>query len=290
MRASLDESRASLGRGQKVFETQCAKCHKFEGKGAEVGPNLDGAARDIEYLLINVLDPNRVVGQPYYTRFATLKNGRVETGLLVSEDDQALTLKSENDAVKVFSRKEIEEIVVQPKSVMPEGLSNNMTPQDFRDLVRYLMAHPFLTEVAVAGPLNRTDGLVLDPAHPLEAKGLTWTSPVVGPTGRIPLPVPVQEGPAIAYVAAQVTARTVLHTRLQVGAAYPVQVWLNGKQIYEGKPDTGPTAPDQVGIDVELRPGVNQLLFRAAYQGHREMLYARLLDPQRQLQYAEIKK
>ena len=74
------QHRSSTGR--KVFENQCAKCHRFEGKGHDVGPNLDGAARDIDYLLVNILDPNRVVGQPYFTRFVALKDGRVETGLL----------------------------------------------------------------------------------------------------------------------------------------------------------------------------------------------------------------
>src|SRR5205823_7021144 len=128
----------------------CAKCHRFEGRGHDVGPSLDGAARDIDYLLVNVLDPNRVVGQPYYTRFVTLKNGRVETGLLAAEDTQSITLKSENDALKVIPRKDIEELSVQEKSLMPEGLNANVSPQDFRDLIRFLMANPFLTEVAVA--------------------------------------------------------------------------------------------------------------------------------------------
>src|SRR5206468_12196423 len=119
MRSALFEGRGSFERGRKAFENQCAKCHRFEGKGHEVGPNLDGAARDIDYLLVNVLDPNRVVGQPYYTRFAALKNGRVETGLLAAEDDLSITLKNENDSLKVIAKKDIEELTVQPRSRMP---------------------------------------------------------------------------------------------------------------------------------------------------------------------------
>src|SRR5262249_35859161 len=151
------------------------------------------------YLLVNVLDPNRVVGQPYYTRFVTLKNGRVESGLLASEDEQSLTLKSENDALKVIAKKEVDEITVQPKSVMPEGLSNNMTVQDFPDLVRYLMANSFLTEVALAGPFSPTATPAVEPANPVETKGVTWTWPVVGVPGRISLPAPKSEGAATAY-------------------------------------------------------------------------------------------
>src|SRR5262249_27472436 len=141
MRLALDEKRASFARGRKVFDAQCAKCHKFDGRGHEVGPPLDGAGRDIEYLLINVLDPDRVVGQPYYLRVVQLTDGRLETGLLHAEDETTITLKVENDQLKVIQKKDIDgKVRVVEKSVMPEGLAGAMTVQDFRDLVRYAMA------------------------------------------------------------------------------------------------------------------------------------------------------
>jgi len=142
MRKELAAAPGSFERGRKVFDNHCAKCHQFEGRGHDVGPNLDGAARDIEYLLANILDPNRVVGQPYFLRLVTLKNGRVESGLLAAEDETTLTLKGENGALKVLARKEIEEVLVQEKSIMPEGLAGAMTARDFRDLIRYLMRNP----------------------------------------------------------------------------------------------------------------------------------------------------
>src|SRR5262249_4304870 len=209
----------------------------------DVGPNLDGAARDIEYLLVNVLDPNRVVGQPYYTRFVALKDGRVETGLLAAEDDRTVTLKGENDAVKVLQKKDIDEITVQPKSVLPEGLANTMTVQAFRALIRYLVASPFLTEVAAAGPFMTGAKETINPGDPLQSNGVRWSWPVVGPSGRIPLP-PSRGGTATAYVAAEVTAPSGMHTRLQVGAGDFVQVWLNGRAVYGHKPGDQ-AAPDQ---------------------------------------------
>src|SRR5262249_32103566 len=112
MRQELATGPASFERGRAVFDQQCAKCHKFEGRGHEVGPALDGAARDVEYILVNVLDPNRVVGAPYFQRLVELKDGRVETGLLVAEDAQTITLKGENDAQKVISRKDVESVTV----------------------------------------------------------------------------------------------------------------------------------------------------------------------------------
>jgi putative heme-binding domain-containing protein len=287
MRTSLAKGRGSMERGRKIFENQCAKCHKFDGKGHEVGPNLDGAARDIEYLLVNILDPNRVVGQPYYTRYVEMKDGRVETGLLQAEDKQSMTLKTENDVLKVLLKKDIGAVSVQEKSLMPEGLNKNISEQDFRDLIRYVMANPFLTEVEVAGPFDSKDHVRIQPQEQPPGKTLTWTQPVVGPPGRITLPASKGEGESLAYVLAQVTAPEPTRTRLQLGAAQLLEVWVNGKSVYKGKPTNGAAGPDQAGVDVQLRKGVNMLLFAVQYRGAKEALFARLLDPQRKLEYPE---
>jgi putative membrane-bound dehydrogenase-like protein len=285
MRDELYQGRGSFEHGRKVFENTCSKCHKFEGNGHTVGPELDGAGRDIEYLLVNVLDPNRVVGQPYIEHFVALKDGRVERGLIAAEDARSVTLKTENDATKVLLKKDIDEVTDQGKSIMPEGLAGTMTVQDFRDLVRYVMAHPFLTDVAVAGPFEpKAAPAAADIVGSQHRQAVKWERPVVGPPGRIPLPASKTE--AVAFVAAEVTAPAALRTRLQFGAGHPVQVWLNGKEVYNGKPGEK-AIPDEAGAEVEFQEGTNRLLFRVAYRGDQEALYARLLDPQRKLRYPE---
>jgi putative heme-binding domain-containing protein len=283
MRGELAAAPGSFERGRKVFENQCAKCHKFEGKGHDVGPALDGAGRDIEYLLVNVLDPNRVVGAPYFLRLVSLKSGRVETGLLAAEDETTLTLKGENDALKVIPKKDIEELTVQEKSLMPEGLANNMTVQDFRDLVRYAMASPFLTDVRVAGPFAAAPPR--DLTSPEQAGNPAWKRPVVGVSGRTPLPP--SDGPATAYVSAEVVAPSSLTARLLLGAAHPLKVWVGGKAVYEGTPGGAPAGPDQAGVSVALRPGANRVVIEVRYRGGNEALYARFLDPQRALRYPD---
>jgi putative membrane-bound dehydrogenase-like protein len=285
MRKELYAGPASFERGRKVFENTCAKCHKFEGQGHSVGPELDGAGRDIEYLLINVLDPNRVVGQPYIDHFVALKDGRTEHGLIAAEDEQSVTLKTENDQVKMIRKKDIDEMSDQGRSIMPEGLAGTMTVQDFRDLVRYVMANPFLTDVAVAGPFDGKGEVRVEPEQPLHSPAVRWSWPAVGAPGRIPLP-PSKDREGVAYVSAEVRAPAGMKSRLQLGAAHPVQAWLNGKQVYAGSPGDKPV-PDQAGADVELKEGTNLLLFRVTYRGGQEGLYARLLDPQRRLRYPE---
>jgi putative membrane-bound dehydrogenase-like protein len=292
MRGDLYESRASFARGAKVFDNQCRKCHKFEGAGHEVGPNLDGAARDIEYLLVNVIDPNRVVGAPYFQRIVKLKKGTVKTGLLAAEDDQSITLKTENDALTVILKKDIDEddgITISQKSMMPEGLDKAMSVQDFRDMVRFVMANPFLTDVAVAGPFPAKKTVAIDHAKPLDSKEVDWNWPLVGVPGRIPLPSAKGGGEVTANIAAEVTAPAAMKTKLLLGAVHPLRVFLNGKEVYQGKPAGKDLARDQAAVDVELHEGVNQVLIQATYRGDKEALFARFLDPQRKLRYPEGK-
>jgi putative membrane-bound dehydrogenase-like protein len=288
MRGELYAGRASFEHGRKVFDNTCAKCHKFEGQGHMVGPELEGGDRSIEYLLVNVLDPNRVVGQPYVEHFVALKNGTTERGLVAAEDERSITLKTENDATKVILKKDIEEISDQGKSIMPEGLAGTMTVQDFRDLVRYVMLNPFLIDVAVAGPFDsKMSDVRIEPARPLDTPGVQWSRPVVGPPGRIPLPAS-KDQETVAYLTAEVTALAAMRTRLELGAAHPVEAWLNGKRIYQGTPGEK-AAPDEAGVEVDLRQGTNRLLFRVQYKGEQQWVYARLLDSQRKLRYPEGK-
>ncbi len=259
MRGSLYEAPGSFARGKAVFEATCAKCHTFDGKGAEVGPHLDGAARDIEYLLGNILDPNRVIGQPYFVHQIERKNGTSEIGVLAAEDPRSITLKVENGVLKTIAKKDIESHVIQEKSLMPEGLDKNLTPQSFRDLIRYVMANPFITQVKLFG------------------QDLS-----VGVPGRIPLPA--LGDPGEARIAAEVTAPAAMKTRMLLGSSGSLVVKLNGKQVYSGRP--GANEPDRANVEVNLVPGVNRLEIEAKYKG-RAAVFARFMDPERKLRYPE---
>jgi putative heme-binding domain-containing protein len=138
MHAQVKEKPGDAAKGKLVFQKNCLQCHKFDNQGHDVGPALDGADRSVHYILVNVLDPNRVIGQPYYQKVVLLKNGQLKTGLLHGEDDSTLTLKREQAALEVIQKKEIDNEKTVEKSLMPEGLDKNITPEEFRHLVEYL--------------------------------------------------------------------------------------------------------------------------------------------------------
>jgi len=259
-RASFVGEPASFARGRVVFENNCAKCHKFDGKGAEVGPPLEGAARDIEYILTNVIDPNRVIGAPYFLRTARLLDGTVSQGVLHAEDEKSITLKLEQGVLKTIPKADLDgPVQLAERSLMPEGLGYNMTPQDFRDLVRYLMANPFVTSATVNGAAAR-----------------------VGVDGRIPLP-DTKGAPAV--VEARVTAPEALKLTLLVGASADFEVRIDGKAAGIGKGSGERVRPDEVAIEVTLAPGEHTVTIAARAGGG--AVYARFADPDRKLRYPD---
>ena len=248
-RASLSTGSASFAAGKKVFENQCAKCHKFDGKGAEVGPALDGAGRDIEYLLANVLDPNRVVGAPYFVRTANLMDGQTIQGLLHAEDDQSITLKTENAVLKRIPKKELDgPVKVAEKSMMPEGLASGMTEQDFRDLIRYVMANPYLTDVKV----------VMRPT----------TAPV---TGRIPLPeTKVTSATELVF---EVTTAEEVKTTLQLVGEDVVRFSVHLDGVAQGN-----GGPNELSVPLTLKKGKHVLSMVVHHTGAKAWASAGLLS------------
>ena len=138
-RSSLTAS-GDISRGRQVFQKICAACHRLEGVGHEIGPNLASFRnRGAEAILVNVLDPNREVN-PQYVNYALITHdGRSLTGLIASETANSVTLKRADDATDTVQRGDIDELRASGLSIMPEGMEKQVDPQAMADLLAYLM-------------------------------------------------------------------------------------------------------------------------------------------------------
>ena len=124
--------------GWKVFDAKCGQCHTIYGKGGQVGPDITGVGREtLDAILTNVIDPNLVIGKPYYVHVARTKKGTVFSGLLIEETPTRVTLR-DGTKTEIIDKADLDRLVVQNISVMPEGLEKTMTEQEFRDLVAFL--------------------------------------------------------------------------------------------------------------------------------------------------------
>ncbi len=125
--------------GAELFKRHCANCHKLYGEGKTLGPDLTGSNRtSIDYLLMNVLDPSSVVPKQFTTSVILLDDGRVVTGVIVAQTDQSLTVQTDKE-VLTLPRSDIESTKETGKSLMPDGLLDTLTPEQVRDLFKFIM-------------------------------------------------------------------------------------------------------------------------------------------------------
>jgi putative heme-binding domain-containing protein len=130
--------KADRGHGRQLFAKTCATCHTLFDEGAKIGPELTGSQRaNPEYVLSKVLDPNAVVARDYQITIFTTKSGRTITGIVKEDNDKLVVVQTANEVVRL-PKGDIEERMQVRQSMMPEGLLNDRSDTDVRDLLAYL--------------------------------------------------------------------------------------------------------------------------------------------------------
>ncbi len=127
-------------RGKKHFEKTCAKCHRVEGVGHELAPNLAAMkTRGADSILVNVLDPNREVNPQYVNYLALTEDGRTLTGLIAAETATSVTLRRGDNQSDTLLRTDIAALQSTGLSIMPEGLEKELDQQALADVIAFLM-------------------------------------------------------------------------------------------------------------------------------------------------------
>jgi putative membrane-bound dehydrogenase-like protein len=136
--AALDRP-ADAARGQQVFNAVCAKCHRFQGAGAEVGPDLGTVSnRPASLLLKDVLLPSQSIAQRYESYVVERVSGGTDEGVLAGQTPTTLVLRREGGQELVIPRDDVRALRVSQLSAMPADLEQQVSEQQMADLLRYL--------------------------------------------------------------------------------------------------------------------------------------------------------
>lgn len=133
------EMTGNPARGLRLFQTKCSGCHRKQGLGTPIGPDLEtvlnaGKAK----LLINILDPSREVTAGYVTGVLQTTDGQVFSGIIQEESSETITLKLPGKPPRSWGRAAIEEFQRSPKSLMPDGIEAGLSLDDMADLLEFL--------------------------------------------------------------------------------------------------------------------------------------------------------
>ena len=108
------EGPADREAGRRIFFhpklAACSRCHRVEGRGTQVGPDLSSIGRtDRRHVLESILRPSNTVAPHYQTWQIETDDGKVRAGMLVkTELDQYTYLDAKGDLFKVNTRTIVE--------------------------------------------------------------------------------------------------------------------------------------------------------------------------------------
>ena len=148
IRAGFDVSGTAVkvghvGRGQEIFEGKggCAACHRVNGKGPRVAPDLSdiGAIRTPSALQRSLLDPTSAMLPINRPVRAVTRDGRTIRGRRLNEDTYSVQLIDEQERLVSLDKTDIREPELAKTSPMPPAtttLSNDELP----DMIGYLLS------------------------------------------------------------------------------------------------------------------------------------------------------
>jgi putative heme-binding domain-containing protein len=136
----------SFANGKQIFEVaSCVSCHKLNGAGTQVGPDiaqLDPKTTQLD-ILRSLLEPSAKIEDKFKTHVFTTKAGNVITGMILEETKVRIKV-IENPLAKtvpvVLDRSDIDERSTSPNSIMPKGLLDKLTREEILDLIAYIGA------------------------------------------------------------------------------------------------------------------------------------------------------
>jgi putative heme-binding domain-containing protein len=149
---SDDEWRAALaGRGEansgrRVFfnpSIGCARCHRIEEFGGNIGPDLSTIARgaDREKLVQSILHPSRDIAPQFVSHTVETTDGQEFTGLLIGQSvTEGVTLFMADSRAALIPPPLIASQTQSKVSLMPEDLAGGLAVEEFRDLLAFLLS------------------------------------------------------------------------------------------------------------------------------------------------------
>jgi putative heme-binding domain-containing protein len=137
------EAKGNAVKGKTLFSVQsCTACHTDSDGQALKGPHLVGIGKrySAAELAESILRPSAKIAQGFESYLFEMANGKSYTGFIVSTSARTLWIREGTGAQHELQLAQIESQVIQKQSIMPEGLVNNLTPEDLADLIAYLQS------------------------------------------------------------------------------------------------------------------------------------------------------
>ena len=141
--AALENKAPNLDEGRTLFTGVCSTCHRAQGVGFAVGPDLDAEfQRAPEVILRDILFPHEAQRPGFETMMARTARGETFVGISASDSPTSITLRMPGGAERTLLRKRASISTVRNVSLMPFGLGDGLTPAQVANIIAFLRQPP----------------------------------------------------------------------------------------------------------------------------------------------------
>lgn len=266
-------------------ESQCMNCHQIRGVGGHIGPDLSmiGKKGSRENLFESILEPSKAIADQYIQYQVETTQGQLITGLLISETDDAVTLRTANGQDITIPTEDVLGKDKMKTSIMPENLVVTLSEEDLIDMVEYMttLKTPALSfeEWQIVGPFPNganDEGLDKDfgPEKSVDLKAsypgkdgrsVSWQTVRPDAAGYIDLQAFFAPGSSdiTSYLYRTFESPVDQQAEILMGTDDGHRLWLNGELVSQTNAHRA-AAPAQDRVKVKLKKGTNVVLLKIA--------------------------
>jgi putative heme-binding domain-containing protein len=138
--ASTDPPRGNAENGQKIFRANCASCHRVNGVGGRLGPDLSrvGTARTRDVMVRQIRGAMEDFRPGYEPVTLTAANGQAIHGVKKNEDLFSVQIMDTRERIQGYEKDQMKEVKDEKQSAMPAFGVDRLSQSDLDDVVRYL--------------------------------------------------------------------------------------------------------------------------------------------------------
>lgn len=146
---SDQKSSRNVEDGQRLFEANCSDCHRVNGRGGRLGPDLSQVGssrlrptlahkvRHASSYIMNVYQGGYVI-EGYQPVTLVTRDGQRIRGVKKNEDAFSIQIMDARQRLQGYLKDNLREVINDTTSLMPDFGPDRLNDRDFEDLLAYL--------------------------------------------------------------------------------------------------------------------------------------------------------
>jgi len=130
----------NAGNGEKVFKVSCSGCHRVNGVGGRLGPDLSriGAARSRAALTREIRTASEYIGPGFEPVTLVTPRGERIRGVRKNEDSFSIQIMDTRERIQGYVKENLREVINETRSLMTDYSPDLLNDRDLNDLLSYL--------------------------------------------------------------------------------------------------------------------------------------------------------